>query len=107
MYGAGDLFKSGRANVAATASGNNEVVAAVTDKKIRVVSGILIADVYVNIKFQSATTDKTGLFRLAPNTGFIMPHNPSGWTETAAGEALNLNLSATANVGGVINYVEV
>jgi hypothetical protein len=51
------------AAIAASSSGANEVVAAVTGKKIRVLSYVEMANGAVNTKWQSASTDKTGLWR--------------------------------------------
>jgi hypothetical protein len=41
------------------------------------------------------------------NSGFTLPFNPVGWFETAAGELLNLELSAGVSVDGCLTYVEV
>lgn len=95
------------AAITASASGNTSVVAAVTGKKIRVISVWVVANAAVNVKFQSATTDKTGLAYLAVNGGFVLPFSPVGHFETASGEALNINLSAAVAVGGSVTYVEV
>ena len=107
MYEAGDLLKSGRVSVAAASSGANTLVSAVTGKRIRVTSCVLTSNGTVNAKFQSDSTDISGLFYELQATGFTMPHNPNGWVETAIGGALNLNLSAAIAVGGILNYQEV
>jgi hypothetical protein len=44
---------------------------------------------------------------LVANTGFVLPHNPFGWFETAAGTLLNLELSAAVSVDGCLTYIEV
>jgi|WetSurMetagenome_2_1015567.scaffolds.fasta_scaffold1305328_2 hypothetical protein len=95
------------APIVASASGNTSVVAAVAGTKIRVIAYNYMANGTVNVKFQSATTDKTGLSYLIANTGKVCPFNPAGWFETAVGEALNINLSASIAVGGELVYVEV
>ena len=95
------------ASVAASSSGANAIVAAVTGKRIRVVSAFLMANGSVNGKWQSASTDITGLAYLIVNVGYVLPFNPTGWFQTAAGEALNLNLSAAIAAGGCLTYVEV
>jgi hypothetical protein len=97
------------ATIAASSSGNNTLIAAVTSKKIRVLSLSLMSNGTVNAKFQSGAggTDLTGLYYTAANTGFVLPFNPVGHFETASNTLLNLNLSAGIAVGGQITYVEV
>ncbi len=96
------------AAIAASSSGDNEIVALVSAKKIRVLSGWWMAAGTVNAKWQSSTAgDKTGLSYLLANVGVVLPFNPAGWFETASGEALQLNLSAAIAVGGCITYIEV
>ena len=97
------------ATIAASSSGNNTVVSAVTGKKIRVVSGQLMSNGTVNAKWQSGAggTDITGLAYLVANVGYIIPTNAEGNFETAAGALLNLNLSGAVAVGGWITYKEI
>jgi hypothetical protein len=94
--------------IAASGSGDNSIVAAVTSKKIRVLFWDLIPNAAVNAKWRSATTDITGLYYMASQgNGQRAGYNPLGWFETTAGVALNLNLSGAVAVGGVVGYVEV
>ncbi len=97
------------ATIAASSSGNNTVVTAVTSKKIRVLSAVFVANGAVNAKFQTGAggTDLTGLFYMAANTGASLPYNPKGWFETGSGALLNLSLSGAVAVGGCLSYVEV
>jgi hypothetical protein len=97
------------AAIAASSSGNNTLVAAVTSKKIRVVSVVFVANGSVNGKFQTGAggTDLTGLFYMVANSGAALPFNPAGWFETGSGALLNLNLSGAVAVGGCISYIEV
>jgi hypothetical protein len=97
-----------RAKVTASASGATEIVPAVATKKIRVINILLIANDFVNVKFQSdgTPTDLTGLIYLGSNGGFAPGRNPDGHFETVAGEALDIHLSGNVAVGGWINYVE-
>jgi hypothetical protein len=96
------------ATIAVSASGSNQIVAAVTSKKIRVIHWDLTPNAAVNAKWQSAANDKTGLYYMAnQGNGHARGFNPVGWFETNAGEALNLNLSGAVAVGGVVGYVEV
>lgn len=94
------------AKIVADTSGATQVVAAVAGKKIRVLAYFVHCNAAVNIKFQSAATDITGLAYHAANAG-AAPEFILGLFETAAGEALNINLSASQSVGGHLSYVEV
>ena len=89
--------------------GNNTVVAAVTSKRIRVVAVCLLAAGTVIARFESGAdgTALTGQMNLLATTGFVLPFNPVGWFETAAGVLLNLELSAAVSVDGCLTYVEV
>ena len=109
MSNLGTLVTPKFATIAASASGNNTIVAAVTAKKIRVLAAQLTANGSVNAKWQSGAggTDITGLAYLVVNTGYVLPFNPAGWFETAVTTLLNLNLSAAIAVGGSITYIEV
>lgn len=109
MTAAGTILTLKFAAIAASSSGNNTLVAAVTSKKIRVLALYLVSNGTVNVKFQSGAggTDLTGLAYLVANTGFVLPYNPVGWFETAVTTLLNANLSAAIAVGGSLVYVEV
>lgn len=97
------------AKIDAASTGNNELVALVADKKIRVLSAFLVAAGAVNVRFESDAdgTALTGQMNLTTNSGFTLPFNPVGWFETAAGVKLNLELSADISVDGALVYVEV
>lgn len=91
------------------ASGDNQVVAAVAGKKILVLGFFLVAAGAVTARFESGAggTALTGQMVLAANSQLSVPYNPAGWFETAAGAALNLELSAATSVDGALVYVEV
>lgn len=84
------------------------MVAAVPGKKIRVKHYTLSAAGAVNAKWRSGTsTDLSGLIYLAAagssaDAGGVAP--PEGVFETAAGQALTLDLSAAVAVGGHLTY---
>lgn len=97
------------APIAASASGDNAVVAAVAGKKIRVrgfgiLNGVATAQ---NVKWRSGATDITGLLygflAVGPLADAQAPANDFLF-ETVAGQALNLNLSAATAVGGWVTY---
>ena len=89
--------------------GDNTIVAAESGARIRVTSVCLVAAAAVTVRFESGTggTALTGQMQLAANGGFVLPHNPDGWFETAEGELLNLELSGATSVDGVLNYIKV
>lgn len=85
-----------RAFANASGTGNTQVVAAQgTGFKIRVVALVIIATTAVTVKFQSATTDISASFPIGANGGMALPYNPKGWFETAANQALNVNLGSS------------
>lgn len=98
------------APIAASSSGDNQVVAGVPNKKIRVKAYAITngAASVQNVKWRSGSTDITGLF-YSTAIGLVVVHdlvsNPNDfYFETAAGAALNLNLSAATAVGGSVQY---
>jgi hypothetical protein len=96
------------AKINASGLGTNNILAAVTGKKIRVLRWDLTTSGAVNAKFQSnAATDISGLYYFAQNGGISAGFSPVGHFQTNAGETLDLNLSAAVAVGGTLTYVEV
>lgn len=97
------------AKIAASANGNNTLIAAVVGKKIRVLSYSFVCALAVTAKFQSGTggTDLTGPMAFGDNGGISAPFCPVGHFETAAGAMLNLFLGSAVVVSGHITYVEV
>lgn len=97
-----------RAAIAITATVDTTIVAAVTGKKIRVLSLYGHASAGSTVRLESGTggTALTGAMPLAANGQLNLPYNPHGHCETAAGALLNLELS-TGNFHGVITYCEV
>lgn len=90
-------------------SGDNELVAAVANKKIRVYNIVLLSTGTVTARFESAAggTALTGQLSLTAQVGFAPGHDPCGHFETAAGQALNLELSDAVSVDGWLIYAEV
>ena len=108
-----DSFVVKQATIAASSSGNNTIISAVTGKQLWVLKCVLMSNGTVNVKFQSGAsgTDITGLFYLIANTGFAMNqdggNNANPWFKTATSALLNLNISDAVAVGGVLSYIEV
>jgi len=94
-------------NLAASAT-QTSLVAAVTAKKIRVLSVYAVAGgTATNLTFNSATTVISPLLANAANGGIALSHNPGGWFETVAGEALTVTSGAGSTTGLMVNYIEV
>lgn len=93
------------ANVTSASSGNNQVVAAAVGHKIRVLSVVAVTTLANAIKFQSGTTDISATFPLGANGGLVLPFNEHGWFETAANEALNVNLGTATSTGVQVHYI--
>lgn len=106
----GALLTPKFAVIDAATSGNNTIVAAVSTKKIRVLSAFMVmTGTAVTIRFQSGAggTALTGQMQPSQGGGFVLPYNPYGWFETAASALLNLELGGAQSVDGCLVYVEV
>lgn len=91
-----------------------DIVAAVQDKRIRVINVTVLTNTAGTIKFCSGNTpnDITGAMPVAANGGFSASSSlrtASGefapLFETASGEKLSIVSSVSANVGGFLTYV--
>ena len=91
-------------------SGNTQVVAAIPGHQIRVVCFVVTASSNENVKFRSNSTDLTGFLYLATHGSCTNPgpvQTPAGLLyqfQTEAGEALNIFLTGTSDVGGYVVY---
>jgi hypothetical protein len=97
------------ASVSVNQAGDNAVVVAVANKRIKVLSAALVSGGTVGLKWRSATTDISGTMPLIANSGFVLPASSPGqgcYLQTAAGEALNINLSGGVQVSGHLTYYE-
>lgn len=94
-------------------SGNNTIVPLVSSKKIRVLAFMGIISAATSIYFTSNSGGtvifggSTNTINLVANGGFVLPFNPVGWFETAAGHDLVCNLSAANMFSGGVVYIEV
>lgn len=111
----GTMKEVKRAAIAASTSGDNEIVAAVTAKRILVLGLSIVAGAAGNIYFTSAGSGtvvwggSTNKINLAQNDNYTLPFNPCGWfaTDTTTGEALVMNASSTGPFSGGIVYIEI
>ena len=91
-------------------SGNNTIVAAVTGKKIRVLSYAIVpaADVVVRFESGAGGTALTGQMTLLAQDGVVSQELSvdcqHGCFETASGALLNLELSGAVSVDGHLTY---
>lgn len=96
--------------ISVSSSGANEIVAAVPGRRIRVLSYIIVADAAVKVTWRSGSTDLSGQMNLAAagygvsSSGSVSSMGYLAQFVTAPGEALNLNLSLAAAVGGHLTY---
>ena len=92
--------------ISGATSGNNTLVAAVTGKKIRVLSYVLVATTAVAVRFESAAggTALTGVMTLAAGVPLVVNLEREGHFETVAGELLNMELGGAVQVSGHMTY---
>jgi hypothetical protein len=105
MSNAGTIVTPKFAVITSSASGNTAVVAADATHKIRVLKYAVVSAGANTVKFQSATTDICGAMQFAANGGISESYCPVGHFETAANQALNINLGSALAVGGSLVYV--
>lgn len=87
---------------------DEELVAAVTSKKIRVLSLVAQAGgTATDMTFESGGSTRKHKIPAGANGGQVLPFNPAGWFETASGESLTVTTGSgsTCEISGV--YVEV
>lgn len=102
------------APIAASSSGDNTIVAAVTNKRIVVVGYVLIATGTVTVKWyngaSSGSLNLSGGMQLTAQAGAVAPLAPQsefgqgGWFQTSIGSALILNLSGATEIDGHLAY---
>lgn len=112
INGTAYTVKHAFANVAASST-DAAIVAAVTSKKIRVLSfrlhaGATATNVTFNTKPAGAGTAISELFACAPNGGRSEARNTDGhFNDTGTGEGLSVTTGAGSTVGVGVNYIEV
>ena len=119
IMAAGTALTPKFAKISCSTSGENTLVAAVTSKKIRVLSlALTVVGTALSIYFKDGAAgtaifadgtnpiplDKTGATGAG---GLVLGFNPTGWMQSASGAALILNLSTAQAVAGALTYVEV
>lgn len=99
------------AAISISAAADTTIVAAVSSKRIRVLSLTISKVDAGELQFETNAaggTALTGLIYLIAKQPYTLDFNPAGWFETGSGELLNLALTSnTATAGGVLQYIEV
>ena len=95
-----------RSSVNAALLGSNVGIAAQgAGLKIRVLGFIVISTLAQTVRFLSAASAMSADFPVAANGGVSSGVSEFGWFETAANEALNINLSVATATGIQIIWV--
>ncbi len=100
-------YQVNRVDIAATASGDNTLVSAVAGKKIRVLSLDFLTNSPVSIAWKSGSNILREARDFGQYGGLAIDYGRYYFTETNAGEALIMNLSAAVEVRGQLFYVEI
>jgi len=94
--------------IAASASGDTTLLAAVTTRRWLIRKLVLSAKTAVDIKFKSGSTDITGVIPLGATTPLVVSaqtdHEAPWLTALAVNQALVINLSSAVGVGGFLVY---
>lgn len=94
-----------KGNIAASQT-DSSLVAAVTGKKIRVISfRIMTGATATNVTFNSASTAISETFQCGSNGGISSAWSPTGHFETVAGEALTVTTGAGSTTGVGVSYI--
>ena len=107
---AGGIYSSAqikRAVIDESTAAENQIVAGVANKILRVLEFDLVTNAANVVTWRSNSTDITGPMPLGTNGRVGAEFAEEGHFETAAGEALNLNAGTATAHGGWVVYVEV
>lgn len=83
---------------------DQELVALVAAKKIRVIALVVqCGSSATTVLFESGTATRVHRVQAGANGGMVLPFNPTGWFETAAGSSLTCTTSAgsSTDISGV------
>ena len=102
-----DLFTSELKSAFVSASGNADIITAVSSRKLRVMAMTITSISGCTVKLQSgASTDKTPPFHIATN-GNLVQSNPLGLFESVISEKINAVVSGTTTYTVMLSYREV
>lgn len=94
-------------------AGDNTIIAAVPNKRIRILGYTVIASGIVTMTWKSGSTSISGPMAMAANGGAapattaLTPAGLVGVLEGGIGEAIIINLGGAVTVGGHLVYIEV
>jgi hypothetical protein len=101
-------FEVKHAVISQNTAARNQIVAAVTGKRIVVLNYTVVATGAVAITWESGTTALSGVMSFAANGGASAPGTgESPVLTTARGEALNITSSGAVQISGHLTYIEV
>lgn len=92
------------AKIDTASSGDNTIVAGVSDQTIRVWGYDLVCSSANAVKWRDGTTDLEGAKSFAANGGISRPCGPEPVFTLTVGNALTLNLGTAAQVSGSVQY---
>ena len=97
------------AAITASAAGDNQVVTAVTNRKIRGLAYSMVADAAEVVQWQDdGGATMSGTISLAANGGVVSDSAPDvGLFQSAVGQGIDLNNVGGADVDGHFTYLEV
>ena len=96
------------ASISATSDGDNAIVAAVTNKRIRAVAMDYAVNAQGTAQWQDATGNLSGAVSLAQYGGFGVTADPAiGLFQGHIGERIDLNMGAGVDGLGTFAYIEV
>jgi hypothetical protein len=94
-----------------SASGDNQIIAAATGFRYRIISGILTAAGKVVVTLKSGTgaggTAISGPMHFGTDGQMVLPANGGGYATTASGGALNFSLGHAVAVGGILQIQKI
>lgn len=98
-----------RAFVNATTNTTTELIPAVTDATLRVLTLVMVHGTTAGtVTLKSASTAISPIFSNAANGGAVLPFNQHGWFQTQAmNEALNVTVSSSSDCGVIVQYIEI
>ena len=95
-----------RASINFSGSGDNTLVAGVSQKIIRVYRLWLVVGSATNLVFKDGTTALNGAADMLASGGLTFDHNGEPWFVTGSGNAFVLNSSSAVQVGGMVYYTQ-
>ena len=105
----GNAVQVKRAFVNATTNTTTELIPAVTDAALRVLTLVMVhGGTAGTVTLKSASTAISPIFSNAANGGAVLPFNQHGWFQTnAVNEALNVTVSSSSDCGVIVQYIEI